>query len=214
MVLVTPYCKEKYFFTKGGSEFWIPLEKEIRIDFAIVWTRTVVFNSAFRFRLVTAPSYLLVTLIRVSITWGVTHHHNIHSHLLWTLIAPCSRERIWPPVIPIWIRLHVLWFEVKTTPSSTSSPPTQTRRPSSPPPASSSSTSQASTSPSMCPPAPTSVSPTPRRSAATVGCPWAHHQTLLHRALPRWPHLCRPPRLLHSPTHHCGTTTSSYYWRS
>jgi hypothetical protein len=36
MILITPYCKEKLIFTKEGSEFRIPLEKEIQIDFTIV----------------------------------------------------------------------------------------------------------------------------------------------------------------------------------
>jgi hypothetical protein len=69
------YCQEKSIFIKGRSEFWVPLKKEIRIDFMTVWIQNFVLNSAFLFRLVTAPSYLLMTLIRISVTRGVTALH-------------------------------------------------------------------------------------------------------------------------------------------
>jgi hypothetical protein len=47
MILVTPCYQEKSISIKGRSEFWIPLKKEIQIDFTIAW----IWNFIFEFRL-------------------------------------------------------------------------------------------------------------------------------------------------------------------
>jgi hypothetical protein len=58
-------------FSKRGSNFWIPIKKGIWIAFAVVWILNSILNSTFRFRLVLAPNYLLMTWIRIFVTLGV-----------------------------------------------------------------------------------------------------------------------------------------------
>jgi hypothetical protein len=71
-LLATPYYQEKSFSIKRGSESWIPLEMGNSIDFTIVWTINFIFNYTFWFRLILAPNYLLMTLIKIFITRGGT----------------------------------------------------------------------------------------------------------------------------------------------
>jgi hypothetical protein len=71
-LLVTPYCQKKSISIKIGSESWIPLKKGNSFDFMIVWILNFILNSAFWFRLILEPNYLLMTLTRVSIARGVT----------------------------------------------------------------------------------------------------------------------------------------------
>jgi hypothetical protein len=57
---------------KRGLESWIPLKKGNSTDFVIVWILYFIFEFHLLIRLVLAPNYLWMTLIRVNITRGVT----------------------------------------------------------------------------------------------------------------------------------------------